>query len=220
MVTKIGILQFPGSNCDGDCEAALHLFDGVDPSFVWHQESDLSSYDGIVIPGGFSYGDYLRSGAMAANSPVMKSLKEFAKSKPVFGICNGFQILTESGLLPGALLRNANQKFMCKWVTLQSQKSSLPLQSLGLGDLSMPVANGEGRYYIDASGLANLKENGQIMFQYSEDVNGSVDNIAGVTNEKGNILGMMPHPERASVTNIHGGNDGYQLWQSFINMCR
>ncbi len=219
MSIQIGILQFPGSNCDGDCKSALDLFEGVKSSFVWHTATDLSKYDGIVIPGGFSYGDYLRSGAMASYSPAVSSLKNFGERKPVFGICNGFQVLTESGLLPGALLRNSNQKFICKWVELQTTSGQSAIQKENLGNLKMPVAHGEGRYYIDQDGLNTLKKNNQILFKYSKDINGSTDLIAGITNVRGNIIGMMPHPERSAVKNIHGCDDGFKVWKTFISMC-
>ena len=156
---------------------------------------------------------------MASYSPAVSSLKKFAEDKPVFGICNGFQILTESGLLPGALLRNSQQKFICKWVELHTVKGQSPMQSNGLKDLSMPVAHGEGRYYIDQEGLTKLKDQGQVLFRYAEDINGSTDKIAGITNAKGNVIGMMPHPERSAVKNIHGSDDGLKVWKTFISMC-
>ena len=215
----IGVIQFPGSNCDSDCVQALSYFDTVSAELVWHQSTDLSAYAGIVVPGGFSYGDYLRSGAMAAMSPIIKSLKTYAQKKPVLGICNGFQILVEAGLLPGTLLRNDKQKFVCRWVELEGSSQSTWTTNAQKLDCHIPVAHGEGRYYIDQDGLKRIQDNEQIVLRYKDNPNGSVESIAGVANKQGNILGMMPHPERAMDIDIHGSASGRLVWESFLEKC-
>jgi len=216
---KVGILQFPGSNCDFD---TLHAFKGalgVSAELVWHKETTLEGYDAVVVPGGFSYGDYLRCGAIARFSPVMKALVAFAqKGGAVLGICNGFQILCESGLLPGALVRNSGMEFICKTVplTVEDAGSAFNAKVLGASEIRLPVAHGEGNYRIDDAGLKALKDNGQILLRYAGDnPNGSVESIAGVRNVAGNVWGMMPHPERA-VETIFPSMDGLPVLKAFL----
>ncbi len=216
---KVAVLVFPGSNCDHD---AFHVFESmadVKVDFVWHKESDLSFYDVIVIPGGFSYGDYLRAGAIARFSPIMKSLvDESKKGKKIIGICNGFQILIECGLLPGSLIINKNIKFLSKMVSLNVVNSDSAFTHLfKKGDLiSMPIAHRQGNYLADDALLYKLEKNNQIAFRYdSENLNGSVSSIAGIFSEDKNVLGMMPHPERAS-DNILGSADGLNIFKSII----
>jgi phosphoribosylformylglycinamidine synthase len=227
---KYGIIVFPGSNCDRDAYFAGTL--NGESQFIWHKETSIpSDIDCIIVPGGFSYGDYLRCGAIARFSNVMNEVVKFANSgKPVIGICNGFQILTEAGLLPGALLRNQSLSFVCKDVFLKVKNNSTPFTNkLDIDDvLRIPVAHGEGNYYIDSDGLKELQDNNQIAFQYC-DINGNVNdesnpngsllNIAGITNKNKNVLGMMPHPERYSDL-ILGCNDGIKVFKSineFVN---
>ena len=219
---KFAVLVFPGSNCDIDMYHAIKDELGEEVEYVWHDTKDLSSYDGILLPGGFSYGDYLRCGAIAQFSNVMNEVKKAADAgKPVLGICNGFQILTEAGLLPGALLRNKNLKFMCRTAELTVQNAdTMFTNSYKHGDvLQVPIAHGEGNYTCDAQTLASLKANNQIVFTYNENPNGSVENIAGIINERGNVLGMMPHPERA-VHELIGGTDGLALFKSIVKQWR
>ncbi len=205
---KVAVLQFPGSNCDQDALKALREDVGVQAEYVWHNDGSLSGFDAVFVPGGFSYGDYLRCGAMASRSAIMQETIRFAnEGRPVIGACNGFQILTESGLLPGALLKNERQKFICKNVELEAVNQTSIWTSGVNKTISLPIAHGEGRYVIDTDGLKRLQEQNQIAFRYVENPNGSVDNIAGVVNEKGNVLGLMPHPERATKE-LLGGNDG------------
>jgi phosphoribosylformylglycinamidine synthase len=195
---------------------------GEEVEYVWHDTKDLSGYDGILLPGGFSYGDYLRCGAIAQFSNVMNEVKKAADAgKPVLGICNGFQILTEAGLLPGALLRNKNLKFMCRTSELTVQNANTMFtNSYKKGDvLQVPIAHGEGNYTCDAETLASLKANNQIVFTYNDNPNGSVEDIAGIVNERGNVLGMMPHPERA-VHELIGGTDGLALFKSIVKQWR
>ncbi|MSP08693.1 MAG: phosphoribosylformylglycinamidine synthase subunit PurQ [Chitinophagaceae bacterium] len=208
---KFGILVFPGSNCDRDMQDALEKDLGVPVEMLWHKDSDLSHFnteDCIVLPGGFSYGDYLRCGAIAKFSPMMQSVIEFAnKGGKVLGVCNGFQILCESGLLPGALLQNANQQFICKNVFIKTDNSAA---------LQIPIAHGEGRYFADATTLDHLQKNSQILFKYCDvngniggaaNPNGSTLDIAGICNDQRNVFGMMPHPERATseaLSNVDG----------------
>ena len=208
---KFGVLVFPGSNCDRDMQDALEKDLGYPVEMLWHKDSDLSHFtteDCIVLPGGFSYGDYLRCGAIAKFSPMMQSVIEFAhKGGKVLGVCNGFQILCESGLLPGALLQNANQQFVCKNVYIKTDKSEA---------LQIPIAHGEGRYYADATTLTHLEKNNQILFRYCDEKgkvggnanpNGSTMDIAGICNDQSNVFGMMPHTERATsdfLSNIDG----------------
>ena len=220
---KFAVLVFPGSNCDIDMFHAIKDELGEDVEYVWHTATSLEGFDGALVPGGFSYGDYLRCGAMANQSNVMKALKEFAAAgKPVLGVCNGFQILTEAGLLPGALLRNKNLKFMCRTVQLKVENNkSLFTNAYEAGEIiNIPIAHGEGNYYCDEETLASLKANNQIAFTYyGENPNGSLADIAGITNEAGNVLGMMPHPERAA-NEIVGGADGLKLFKSIVKQWR
>lgn len=215
---KAGVIVFPGSNCDVDCYHVLKNVLSVDTRYVWHKDTDISDLDLIVLPGGFSYGDYLRAGAIARFSPVMNSVIEAAKKGvPIIGICNGFQILTEAGLLPGVLRRNKNLKFICDTVQIEVVNADSPFtKNLKSGQiLNIPIAHGEGNYYIDDNNLKRLQDKDLIAFRYLEDVNGSVDRIAGVLNERKNVLGMMPHPERASES-ILGSEDGKAIFESVV----
>lgn len=227
-MTKIAIIQFPGSNCDQDILGAFQRHFGLTPFFVWHSENHLPKSDGVVIPGGFSFGDYLRSGALASHSPIMQEVKAFARmGGPVLGICNGFQILTESKMLPGALLRNRDRKFICKQLTLQTQPGeSVYHKELGNRSLEMPIAHGEGRYYIDNEGYKALNDQGQIIFRYGskpqrsdlgENPNGSIGSIAGIVSSNGRVMGLMPHPERATDLILGGSNDGLLVLKAFLN---
>ncbi len=220
---KFAVIVFPGSNCDLDMYHAIKDELGEEVEYVWHDETDLSKFDAILLPGGFSYGDYLRCGAMANQSNVMSEVVKAAEAgKPVLGICNGFQVLTEAGLLPGALLRNKNLKFMCRTVDLQVVNNETQFTSQYKKDevIQIPIAHGEGNYYCDEETLASLKANNQIVFTYaSENPNGSLEDIAGIVNEKGNVLGMMPHPERAA-NDIMGGTDGLALFKSIVKQWR
>ena len=218
MKMRFAVIVFPGSNCDHDALYALKKHLNVDAKFVWHRESDLSNYNAILIPGGFSYGDYLRTGAIARFSPIMKAL--VAKSKegiPVIGICNGFQILLECGLLPGALINNKKIKFLSKQVTLKvTSNNSIFTNRMSVGDeLKMPIAHREGNYIAKPETLKILKEENRIMFEYKNNPNGSMSNIGGIINENRNILGMMPHPERA-CDKILGSDDGRIIFESMI----
>nr|WP_255517194.1 MULTISPECIES: phosphoribosylformylglycinamidine synthase subunit PurQ [unclassified Thermoactinomyces] len=216
---KFAVPVFPGSNCDMDCIHAVEDVLGEPVTPVWHHESDLSSYDAVILPGGFSYGDYLRSGAIARFSPVMQGVKKAAADgKLVIGICNGFQILLESGLLPGAMLKNKNLSFLCDFQTLRVENAKTPftMQYQEGERIRIPIAHQEGNYYCDEKTLARLEENGQIVFRYAdENPNGSVQNIAGICNREGNVLGMMPHPERA-IHEWMGSEDGRRLFQSML----
>jgi phosphoribosylformylglycinamidine synthase len=214
----VGIVVFPGSNCDRDVRWALEGCLGLPTRFLWHEERDLSGLDAVVLPGGFSYGDYLRCGAIARFAPVLESLKSFAEAGgPVLGICNGFQVLTEMGLLPGALTRNQKLHFLCEPAQLVVQ----PGQCRWLGGyqggetITLPIAHGEGRYQCGADDLASLEANGQVVLRYSHNPNGSVGDVAGLTNASGNVLGLMPHPERACDPQT-GGRDGYRLLVSLL----
>lgn len=213
---KWAVVVFPGSNCDEDAVKAISLVTGDEANLVWHHDSDLTGYDAIVLPGGFSYGDYLRSGAIARFSPIMNAVKREADAgKLVLGICNGFQVLTEAGLLPGALLRNQNLQFRCEVVELEVVNTSSPFTSAYQpGEtLRIPIAHGEGRYAADESVLDDLAKNGQVAFTYKNNPNGSVRNIAGIVNPRGNVLGLMPHPERA-VTKWMESQDGARMFES------
>lgn len=224
---KFAIIVFPGSNCDHDCYHIVKHVIGQSANFVWHKENDLSGYDAVILPGGFSYGDYLRTGAMASISPIMKGVEEFAKKGGlVLGICNGFQILLEAGLLPGAMLRNKSLKFICQDVYLRVDNINTPftLNYLENQIVRMPIAHAEGNYFVDNETYTQLQKNNQIVFRYSgpdgkiiDDVNpnGSIGNIAGVCSANGNILGMMPHPERCGE-DVLGGTDGYILFESLV----
>ena len=234
---KIGLIRFPGSNCDADCLAVIERHFSIICQQVWHTDSTLGKLDGIILPGGFSYGDYLRGGALASHSPIMTAVRDFVRrGGPIIGICNGFQILTESHLLPGALLRNSHRQFICRQVFLTPEVSgnSLYHQRIGPDTLKIPIAHGEGRYYCDDQTLAELKDAGQVFLRYADNEqksaqpgatssafnpNGSVDNIAAITNKTGRILGMMPHPERASDLLVGGSQDGLKVWQLFLEMC-
>ncbi|OJW65343.1 MAG: phosphoribosylformylglycinamidine synthase I [Sphingomonadales bacterium 63-6] len=213
------VVTFPGSNCDRDMAVALEAVSGVPAIRVWHGDAELpADLDFIALPGGFSYGDYLRSGAMAARSPVMQSVIEAARrGVPVLGVCNGFQVLTEAGLLPGALMRNASQHFICRNVKLKVENSqSLFTAGYSAGQiLSIPVAHHDGNYFADDATLDRLEGEGRVAFRYAETVNGSARDIAGVLNEAGNVLGMMPHPERA-IEDALGSSDGRALFESAI----
>ncbi|WP_422358385.1 phosphoribosylformylglycinamidine synthase subunit PurQ [Qipengyuania flava] len=216
MAFRAAVITFPGSNCDRDMAVAIERARGSAPLRVWHADAELPErLDFIALPGGFSYGDYLRSGAMAANSPVMRGVKEQAeRGVPVLGVCNGFQVLTEAGLLPGALMRNASQNFICRTVALTVENS----QSLFTGGydqgqaIRIPVAHHDGNYFADEDTLDRLEGEGRVAFRYAENCNGSRRDIAGVLNAAGNVLGMMPHPERA-VDTAHGGTDGLALFE-------
>ncbi|WP_334351877.1 phosphoribosylformylglycinamidine synthase subunit PurQ [Companilactobacillus sp. HBUAS56257] len=216
---KFAVVNFPGSNCDMDLFYAIK--DGIkqDVELVDYRQTSLVGFDGVLIPGGFSYGDYLRSGAIAVHAPIISEIIRFAnEGKIVLGICNGFQILTELHLLPGALIRNEKGRFICETVTLEVENVETPFTNqYQLGEqMRIPIAHGEGRYFCDDKTLNELKENNQIAFKYTENVNGSVDRIAGVTNKQKNVLGMMPHPERA-IEDVLGSDDGLKLFQSIIN---
>lgn len=220
---KFAVLVFPGSNCDIDMYHAIKDELGEEVEYVWHTENSLEGFDGALVPGGFSYGDYLRCGAMANQSNIMKALKDFAATgKPVLGVCNGFQILTEAGLLPGALIRNKNLKFMCRTVQLKVENNNtLFTNQYDAGEvINIPIAHGEGNYYCDEETLATLQANNQIVFTYEgENPNGSLADIAGIINKEGNVLGMMPHPERAA-NEIVGGADGLKLFKSIVKQWR
>lgn len=216
---RAAVIQFPGSNCDRDMAVAIREVMGAETSLVWHCETVLpSGLDLIAVPGGFSYGDYLRSGAMAARSPVMQAVVAAAgRGVPVLGICNGFQILTEAGLLPGALMRNAGIRFVCREVTLIAENNhSIFTNGYAAGEeIVLPVAHHDGNYFADDVTLDRIEGEGRIAFRYAEPVNGSARNIAGLLNEAGNVLGMMPHPERM-IESVHGGSDGRRLFESLI----
>jgi len=218
---KFGVLVFPGSNCDRDVLYVTRDLLKQPTRMVWHEETDISDLDVVIVPGGFSYGDYLRCGAIARFSPVMKATVEHAnKGKLVLGICNGFQVLTEAGLLPGALVRNRDLHFICDRIPLRVERTDTPWTKLyQTGEvITLPIAHGEGNYYADADTLARLEDNGQVLFRYEgENPNGSLNNIAGICNEKGNVLGMMPHPERAS-DRILGGTDGFKLFEGLLKV--
>ena len=222
---KYGVVTFPGSNCDYDAYSAVKHVLGEEVEFLWHKTTDLLNSDIIILPGGFTYGDYLRSGAIAKFSPIMESVIKFANSGGiVIGICNGFQVLTESGLLPGALIRNDHLRFSCKYVYLKVENNETSFTSAcNKGEvLKIPIAHGEGNYYNFDGDISQLEDNNQVVFRYcdingkvndSVNPNGSINNIAGIKNKEGNILGMMPHPERA-VENILGSIDGLKLFES------
>ncbi|MFC0234625.1 phosphoribosylformylglycinamidine synthase subunit PurQ [Vagococcus entomophilus] len=220
---KFAVIVFPGSNCDADLLWALKNVLGQEAEYVRHDATSLTGYAGVFLPGGFSYGDYLRCGAIARFSKIMPEVIRFAKEgKPVFGTCNGFQILIEAGLLPGALIRNDSLKFICKSVKLrvQNNQTVFTREYLEQEEILLPIAHGEGNYKCDAQTLVKLKENHQIVFTYSdENPNGSIEQIAGITNKRGNVLGMMPHPERA-MEQLLGSDDGLRLFQSVINHTR
>ena len=224
---KFGVVVFPGSNCDEDTLWVARDVCGRDAEFLWHKDHDLKGSDCIILPGGFSYGDYLRSGAIARFSPLMREVTEFAeRGGLVLGICNGFQVLQELGLLPGAMLRNKRLKFLCHHVHIRTESVDTPFTRAGKAGavLHIPIAHFDGNFYIDPEALEDMRAHGQIIFRYCEpdgtlseesNVNGSLESIAGVTNRAGNVLGMMPHPERASET-ILGSRDGRMIFESII----
>jgi phosphoribosylformylglycinamidine synthase I len=216
---KAAVIVFPGSNCDRDCKTAIERTTGAEVAMVWHGDTILpDGLDLIVLPGGFSYGDYLRCGAMAAQSPVMKAIKaEAERGTGVLGICNGFQILCEAGMLPGALLRNAGLKYVCTPVALDVVNSQTRFTAAygGRRDVSMTVGNGEGNYFADEATLDRLEGEGQVVFRYRRNPNGSARDIAGIVNARGNVLGMMPHPDRAFEAEL-GLSDGALLFQSVL----
>ncbi|MDE8653242.1 phosphoribosylformylglycinamidine synthase subunit PurQ [Novosphingobium album (ex Liu et al. 2023)] len=216
---RSAVVTFPGSNCDRDMAVALEAISGAAPHRVWHGDADLpEGLDFIALPGGFSYGDYLRCGAIASRSPIMRAVIAAAeRGVPVLGVCNGFQVLTESGLLPGALLRNSGIRFVCREVALRVENAqSLFTAGYAAGQtIRIPVAHHDGNYYADEATLDRLEGEGRVAFRYAEAVNGSARAIAGVLNQAGNVLGMMPHPERA-IEPAHGGSDGRALFESAI----
>lgn len=224
---RVAVIQFPGSNCDTDCQAALSSFEGVRAEIVWHKEISLAGYDAVVLPGGFSYGDYLRCGSIARFSPIMGAVREVANAGVlVLGICNGFQILCEAGLLPGTLLRNNRLLFRCENLHLRVENSGTPFTSvLHRGQvLEIPIAHGEGNYFADPETLNQMETNGQILVRYCDasgnvtaeaNPNGSLGNIAGICSHGRNVFGLMPHPERACES-ILGGTDGRGIFQSMI----
>ena len=213
------VIVFPGSNCDRDLAVALETVSGRKPAMVWHKDSELpDGTDFIGVPGGFSYGDYLRSGAMAARSPIMSAVKDAAAhGVPVIGICNGFQVLTEAGLLPGALMRNAKLSFVCRPVKLRVENSqSLFTSQYDNGEtITLPVAHHDGNYQADPETLDRLESEGRVAFRYLEECNGSARDIAGILNDTGNVLGLMPHPERV-IEPAHGGTDGRRLFEGLL----
>lgn len=226
---KFGVLVFPGSNCDHDAYHAVAHILGAQAQFIWHKETSVGDVDVVIVPGGFSYGDYLRSGAIAKYSPVMQSVIEFSnKGGLTIGICNGMQILTEANLIPGAMLHNEQLRFACKQTFLKTKSNRTPFTSdIEVGKiLQIPIAHGEGNYFIDEDGLKSLQDNDQIVFTYCDskgnetaeaNPNGTLANIAGVCNTKGNVLGMMPHPERAVEAQL-GSTGGLAIFESILNV--
>ena len=227
-MATFGVIVFPGSNCDHDAYHAIKNVLGCETKFLWHKDTDVSGIDFLIIPGGFSYGDYLRSGAIARFSPIMQEVIKFAhKGGPVMGICNGFQILLEAGLIPGAMMHNEKLRFVCKSIHIRCETTaSLFTNGLQKGQIfNIPVSHGEGNYFINTDGLNSLKDNDQIVFRYANskgevldeaNFNGSIDNIAGIINTQRNVLGMMPHPERA-MEKILGCEDGKPIFESILN---
>lgn len=219
---KFAVIVFPGSNCDVDMYHAIKDELGEEVEYVWHTTESLDEFDGILLPGGFSYGDYLRCGAIARFSNVMNEVVKAAEAgKPILGVCNGFQILLEAGLLPGAMKRNESLKFICSPTKLKVENNETMFSNCYEKDelITIPIAHGEGNYYCDEETLEQLKKNNQIVFTYDSNPNGSLVDIAGIVNEKGNVLGMMPHPERA-VDELLGGADGLKLFQSIVKQWR
>ena len=228
MSVSFGVIVFPGSNCDHDAyHVAKHVFD-QEARFIWHKEEHLGDVDVVIVPGGFSYGDYLRAGAIAHYSPIMQDVIRFAEEGGlVMGICNGFQVLCETGLLPGTLMRNASLRFACKWTHLRTEKVDTPFtNALAQGQVvRIPISHGEGNYYASDEVLDRLEANGQVVFRYAEpdgrvtpeaNPNGSARNIAGIINERGNVIGLMPHPERCAES-VLGTDDGALIFQSVLN---
>jgi phosphoribosylformylglycinamidine synthase I len=227
---KVAVVRFPGSNCDLDAVSAISATKGLSAKLVWHESDELGRFDAVVLPGGFSFGDYLRAGAIAARSPAMSRIRRMADSgKPVLGICNGFQILVEAGLLPGALLRNASLRFVCRWLNVRVESRETPFTRLAQEGqvLRMPIAHGEGRYYLPDDELRSLEAGRRVVFRYSDEDGAVVDeanptgtsrNIAGISNEEGNVVGLMPHPERGSdpVLSPWGSQDGRLIFASLL----
>jgi phosphoribosylformylglycinamidine synthase subunit PurQ / glutaminase len=225
---KFGVVVIPGSYCDHDCYYAIESVIKKPVEFIWHEQTSVAGFDAIILPGGFSYGDYLRTGALAKFSPVMNAIRDFAKRGGlVAGICNGFQVLTEAGLLPGALMRNVGMKYVCKYLHLRTESADTPFtNTLTKGQLLyIPIGHGDGNYYADAETLKRLESNRQVVFRYVDakgeatkeaNPNGSLNNIAGIVNEQRNVLGMMPHPDRSSES-ILGSADGKLIFESMVN---
>jgi phosphoribosylformylglycinamidine synthase I len=225
---KFGVVIFPGSNCEHDCYYAIESVIGKPVEFIWHQDESIKGFDAVILPGGFAYGDYLRTGALAKFSPVMKGVSDFARQGGlVFGICNGFQILAEAGLLPGALLRNIGLKYVCKFLYLRTETTDTPYTNLLTKGqlLRIPIGHGDGNYFADSETLRRIEDNGQVVFRYADpegritteaNPNGSLNNIAGIVNEKRNVLGMMPHPDRSSE-NLLGSADGKLIFECMVN---
>ncbi|TMI36973.1 phosphoribosylformylglycinamidine synthase I [Candidatus Bathyarchaeota archaeon] len=229
-MSRVAVIQYPGSNCDLDALEILQKVEKTKAELIWHKDLKGDDYDAYVLPGGFSYGDYLRAGAIAATSPSLKIIREAVdQNKPVLGICNGLQILVEAGILPGAVLRNRGLRFVCAWTRLRVETTRTPFTNLAQKGqtLCVPIAHNEGRYYLDSNEIHELEKNEQIVMRYvneanesTEDANpnGSIDNIAGICNEKGNVMGLMPHPERASLRALSpdGQDDGRIIFDSMM----
>ena len=227
---RVAVIRFPASNCDLDAVNALKKVRGLSPELVWHEDPSLADYDAVILPGGFSFGDCLRAGAIAAQSPAIGSVRKMARTGvPILGICNGFQILVEAGLLPGALLRNAGLKFVCKWVNMRVENcdTAFTRRVDKSQVLRMPIAHGEGRFYLPDPDLRDLEARHRVVFRYCDEAGrtlesanptGSADNIAGITNERGNVVGLMPHPERASdpVLSPYHSADGMLILESLL----
>jgi phosphoribosylformylglycinamidine synthase subunit PurQ / glutaminase len=225
---KFGVVIFPGSNCEQDCYYAIQSVLGQPVEYIWHQDTTVKGFDAVILPGGFAYGDYLRTGALAKFSPVMRAIADFAKRGGlVIGICNGFQILAEAGLLPGALLRNVGLKYLCKFEYLRTETSDTPFTNLMAKGrlLRIPIGHGEGNFFADSETLQRIEDQDQVVFRYADadgrvtpeaNPNGSLNNIAGILNEQRNVLGMMPHPDRA-YESILGSADGKLIFESMVN---
>ena len=222
-MTKIGIAVFPGSNCDRDVHHVLNNVLGIQADFLWHTKDRISGYGAMIIPGGFAFGDRLRAGIIAAHSPILQAVRRMAKEgTPVLGICNGFQILVEAGLLPGALTMNDSLRFVCRWTTVQVRNNKTPFTNhfKNKQTFAIPIAHGEGRYIVDSKVLKELKKKNQIVLQYlNDDPNGSIDLIAAICNEQGNVMGIMPHPERASegIVAANSRNDAIMIFRSLLS---
>jgi phosphoribosylformylglycinamidine synthase len=230
VANQVAVVRFPGSNCDLDAVQALRTLPNVKADLVWHEDPGLGSYDAVVLPGGFSFGDYLRAGAIASKSPALRSVVSVAESgRPVLGICNGFQVLIEAGLLPGALLRNTTLRFVCRWVGLrvENARTRFTLKTRKGSILHIPIAHNEGRFYASSSELRRLSGEGRVVFRYCDEKGeaspaanptGTLDNIAGICNKEGNVVGLMPHPERAteSILSPYGNADGALIFQSML----